>query len=478
MKIFLSYASEQIEIARSIDLALKAEGHSTFFDRASLPAGEAYNRRIRDAVEDCDLFLFLLSPEAVGSGRYPITEMEFAQSKWPSPARRLLPVMVAPTEMNAIPPYLKAVGILRPTGDIAATVAAEVARLGKPLWRQSLRQARTLVLLVVLAVTAGGIWLIRQKAQELQANEEIQRLIGPAKLQLQTRNYGGAWDLSTRAASLRPADAEVVRTREQIAMEWLRNIRVEEGTETFADIVNKVSPVLLQCATSADPQRAADCLSHLGLADFLRSREGTGGLDPAQYYRRAIAADPKNVYGHTLWAFQLAVERGSIDDIRAHFSQALASGRDHEFVRHYQFAALLYSRDVHLEDEAIRVANEIRRSNERMPPGERDHPDNWRLWNVYYDRLIAGNARAEFISALSAADHLATLRWLFPEDSLPQDKRNPFLFMRAMFEEAAGNRNEALQAYKAVKDTLARYGASGGRLYDGATESIKRLSRR
>ncbi len=235
---------------------------------------------------------------------------------------------------------------------------------------------------------------------------------------------------------------------------------------------------MAQCATSADPQRAADCLSHLGWADFLRSRDGIGGLDPTQYYWRALAADPKNVYGHTLWAFHLAVEKGPIGDMRAHFSQALASGGDHEFVRHYQFAALLYRRDAQLEDEAIRVANEIRRSNERMPPGERDRPDNWRLWNVYYDRLIAGNARAEFISALSAADHLATLHWLFPEDSLPQDKRNLFLFMRATFEEAAGNRSEALQAYKAVKDTLATQGATGGRLYDGATESIKRLSRR
>jgi hypothetical protein len=40
MKIFLSYASEQSELAKEIALALRAENHTVFFDRSSLASGE------------------------------------------------------------------------------------------------------------------------------------------------------------------------------------------------------------------------------------------------------------------------------------------------------------------------------------------------------------------------------------------------------------------------------------------------------
>jgi hypothetical protein len=63
--------------------------------------------------------------------------------------------------------------------------------------------------------------------------------------------------------------------------------------------------------------------------------------------------------------------------ISGHNSLALASEKQREFVRHYQLSALLYRHNAELEDEAIRVANEIRRSNEAMPIGEKGRPDTW-----------------------------------------------------------------------------------------------------
>jgi TIR domain-containing protein len=67
MKIFLSYASEQSELAKEIALALRAEDHTVFFDRSSLASGEPYNADIRKAIENSQLFIFLitLSPRAV-----------------------------------------------------------------------------------------------------------------------------------------------------------------------------------------------------------------------------------------------------------------------------------------------------------------------------------------------------------------------------------------------------------------------------
>jgi TIR domain len=97
MKIFLSYASEQSELAKEIALALRAENHTVFFDRSSLASSEPYNADIRKAIENSQLFVFLISPHSVTAGRYTLTELDFAEHKWPRPWGYVLSVMVMPT---------------------------------------------------------------------------------------------------------------------------------------------------------------------------------------------------------------------------------------------------------------------------------------------------------------------------------------------------------------------------------------------
>jgi hypothetical protein len=66
-------------------------------------------------------------------------------------------------------------------------------------------------------------------------------------------------------------------------MDWLENARATEGKGTFSDIASKVQPVLSRAALAADNRRAANAPAHLGWGDFLRSREGQRGLEPARY---------------------------------------------------------------------------------------------------------------------------------------------------------------------------------------------------
>jgi hypothetical protein len=49
MRVFLSYASEDRELVEPIVLALRAQGHSVFFDRDDLPPAEEFDGRIRKA---------------------------------------------------------------------------------------------------------------------------------------------------------------------------------------------------------------------------------------------------------------------------------------------------------------------------------------------------------------------------------------------------------------------------------------------
>lgn len=129
MNIFLCYPSAERATADQINLALVGQGHDVFFDRDDLPAGDEYHQRISRAIEQSHVFLFLITPDSLAKGRYTLTELDIALAKWEHPAGHVLPVMVQPTPIKDVPPYLRAVTILEPKGDVAANVARAVSQL-------------------------------------------------------------------------------------------------------------------------------------------------------------------------------------------------------------------------------------------------------------------------------------------------------------------------------------------------------------
>jgi len=88
LRIFLSFASPDRAIAEKIQLALLGAGHEVFFDEASLAPGSDYNSQIRNSIKECQLFIFLISPNSVGGRRYARTELKLAKAKWPKPNGR------------------------------------------------------------------------------------------------------------------------------------------------------------------------------------------------------------------------------------------------------------------------------------------------------------------------------------------------------------------------------------------------------
>jgi formylglycine-generating enzyme required for sulfatase activity len=150
MRIFLSYAWQDREQAQSIYLALRDQGHRVFFDRADLPAGDEYHNRIREAIEDCQLFIFVVSPQALDAESYTLSELEIAEKS----RRKLFPVALAEIDFAKLPPSLKAVTVLRPDGNIAASVAAEVHRIATSFKRRWLKRAAVASGLLVLGAAA------------------------------------------------------------------------------------------------------------------------------------------------------------------------------------------------------------------------------------------------------------------------------------------------------------------------------------
>ncbi len=471
MRVFICHAAEDADVGRAVELALREDGHSVFLDRSSLPAGEGYHDQIRAAIDRSDLFLFLLSPEAVAKGRYTLTELELAEQKWPEPSGHVLPVMVKATDLAVVPQYVRAVTILEPQGNVAATVVMAVERLskGRP-WRRSGRRLLVAGLLILVASTAIVWWAHRRATRG-----EVQGLLRQSALLRDAGHYADAWDVVSRASGLSPGEADVVLARERLAMAWLENARVTVGHETFVGLADRVQLALAECAVSSDAHRAADCLAHLGWADFLRSREGVGGLDPTQQYRRAIALDPDNVYAHAFWGFHVLASGGGLAEAQAHFARALAGGRAHAYVRDMQLAGLFYRHDPGLEAEAVRVANEMRVEGQAVPSASSDTGLMGRLWDVYSDRLVNDEQTEPFLAVLSPADHLATFRWLFPENAIRRDRRDLYLYMLARFQEEAGQHAEALSNLRTLQLSLA---GESGRLVDASTTAIRRLSAR
>lgn len=162
MRVFVSYARAQERLAEELAVQLRQENHEVFFDRFELKAGGGFHEKIRASIAAADLFVFLISPDAVRAGGYALTELGLAEQRWPNAIGHLLPVMAVETPFADIPPYARSVNVLRPAGNPVAETLASVAQLADdtrartgdapppvPWWR------RPVVGAVLVAVLAG-----------------------------------------------------------------------------------------------------------------------------------------------------------------------------------------------------------------------------------------------------------------------------------------------------------------------------------
>jgi formylglycine-generating enzyme required for sulfatase activity len=150
MKIFLSYASQDSEVAKSIYLALRDQGHKVFFDRADLPAGEEFHNRIRAAIEGAHLFIFLISANALDAGSYTLTEMSIAESA----KIALLPVALGKVDVATLPAFLKSVTVLETDGNLPAAVGLAVHGLARDRqWRRGKYLAAAMITAAIVAAT-------------------------------------------------------------------------------------------------------------------------------------------------------------------------------------------------------------------------------------------------------------------------------------------------------------------------------------
>ncbi|MBL8329531.1 MAG: toll/interleukin-1 receptor domain-containing protein [Rubrivivax sp.] len=486
MKIFLSYPSASRPLAERLRLALEAEGHEVFFDRSDLRSGEYFHQALREAIQDCEVFVFLVTPASVARGSYCLTELAQAEQRWRRPGGHVLPVLLEPTPLADIPPYLQAVTLLQPRGEpVAETVAAVAALSGgagrhRRAWLAGGAAAAALALALGLWQWQSARQAAEQRRQTLAEDTQMAAEATRYALLCEQGSHATAWaGLSTLPA--RPGAAEVLRlARQNCAMEWLRNARVTAGQQTFTQLVAPLKPVLAEGLAKAEhPERLATLRAHLGWAEFLERREG-GTANPVNSYRQALQDDPRNphalaMYGHNLLftGQDLAAGQSLFDQALAAADAAVKARPDDASAqatrRHVQELALgqAIERET-LQPWALRIANAVRQQPGTLPPDLAR-----RFWSVYYSRWPRAEPR-ESALALPPAEALATFEWTQPAERVPDHERELWRYVQSRLLAQAGQtaqaRSQLLQLQQRFKAAQQR-----GSLPDAVDAALKQL---
>ena len=292
-------------------------------------------------------------------------------------------------------------------------------------WPRGLRE---LIGPPVAAVPAAGV-----------PHEDTGPLVAAAQRQRENRDYTGAWSAITRAVAGAPGSKAAREEQTQIAMAWIRDMRVT-APATFTSTVMPLSEHLnLALATTTGPL-AADIRAHLGHANFLRHREGARDLKIAEEYAAAVALDAANPFAQAMWGHWLAVQHRPLEELKERFRIALTSGRERAYVQRTRLAALKWHGTHEADVERVRVADEMRRNNEPVEMASR--------LEIVRDAYPRGPTDAEpaMLAALPAADHLATFRWLVEGRDLSRSPIESYYLARLT--EASGDCAGATTLYR------------------------------
>ena len=141
--VFLSYARKDTEAARRIADALRSHGVEVWFDQSELRGGDAWDAKIRKQINDCTLFLPIISSHTQARGKgYFRLEWKLAVEQTHLMAEGmafLAPVVIdeTPEGGSLVPPEFMRVQWTRLPGALPTPAfVAQVKRLleGKTIW--------------------------------------------------------------------------------------------------------------------------------------------------------------------------------------------------------------------------------------------------------------------------------------------------------------------------------------------------------
>lgn len=328
----------------------------------------------------------------------------------------------------------------------------------------------------VLAVALIAYLAVRTRGGEPPpASTNATSVEGPlaeASAQRRRGQFVEALATLARARDAAPAAASVREMQEDVAMEWIRNVRVENGTSSFGEAIKPALAVVDAALATATGPRRADLLAHSGWATFLMWRDGNRQLNPADWYDDALSLDPANPYANAMLAHWILFRGDDVPRAVELFGRAARAGRALDAVRTLQWAAYGNASSVEADVERVRLANAIRRDGQRLRPGQAQA-----LWPPYYFAMPSDReeARQRLLEALPPDDHISTLGWAFEEYAANDESRRQIIrYYIALLHARAGRADEAAGELRTLDKELAE---SPGALRDAVQAALTRLGR-
>ena len=300
-------------------------------------------------------------------------------------------------------------------------------------------------------------------------------LVAEAEAQRKRNQFDEALATLARAREIAPSSA-VQAAQEDVAMEWIRNVRIENDKTSFGEAIKPALAVVDAALPSAMGQRRADLLAHQGWATFLLWRDGDRRLNPGETYRDALSIDPGNPYANAMLAhWRLFQDHDDVTTAVRLFDTAVRAGRALDAVRTLQWAAYSNASNPAADAERVRLADAMRRSGERVNMRQAQA-----LWGPYYFATSVSRERERdaLLDAVSPDDHISTLHWAFDEYAAKEEFRlHTIRYYTALLNVKAGRTNEAITDLQALNKEMAQSGANGS-LREAVVATLKQLRSR
>jgi len=303
---------------------------------------------------------------------------------------------------------------------------------------------------------------------------KAEALIAEAEAQRKRNQFDEALVTLARAREVAPSSVAVQTAQEDVAMEWIRNVRVENEKTTFGEAIKPALAVVDAALPSAMGQRRADLLAHQGWATFLLWRDGDRRLNPGETYREAISIDPGNPYANAMLAhWRLFQDHDDVATAVRLFATAVKAGRALDAVRTLQWAAYSNASNPVADAERVRLADAMRQSGERVNMRQAQA-----LWGPYYFATTRERERDALLGALAPDDHISTLHWAFDEYAAKEEFRlHTMRYYTALLNLKAGRTAEATSDLQALNKEMAKSGATGS-LRQAVLATLKQLRSR
>lgn len=171
-RVFVSHSSDAKEFAENLTHRFEAAGISCFLDKKALPAGQAYDERLAQAVRRSAVFLFVISGRTAELSTYARTELNIAVEA----KRRILGVRVPGFPDVKPPPAVLSTTMVPPDGEPIAEALQRVQKL-LPWYCRTQKWVLPAVTVAALALLTalGFIYLGTKADSEFLAGKELLR---------------------------------------------------------------------------------------------------------------------------------------------------------------------------------------------------------------------------------------------------------------------------------------------------------------